>query len=64
MAEKNFPVPGDIAAIPALHGLTGTMLGPDRKAIPAAPDLCQNGFGVRSQICGQSRDAEQIHRLR
>ncbi|WP_063039341.1 hypothetical protein [Nocardia pseudovaccinii] len=38
VAEKNFPVPGDIAAIPALHGLTGTMLGPDRKAIPAAPD--------------------------
>ncbi|WP_246011651.1 hypothetical protein [Nocardia mexicana] len=38
VTDKNFPVPGDIATTPALHRLTGAMLGPDPKAIPATPD--------------------------
>ncbi|MGK8507603.1 hypothetical protein ACRS5S_05930 [Nocardia asiatica] len=37
VADKDFPVPGDVAAIPALRGLTGMLFGPDRKAIPDQP---------------------------
>lgn len=35
---KDFPLPGDVAAVPALRGLTGMLFGPDRKAIPDQPN--------------------------
>ncbi|MEU2041944.1 hypothetical protein [Nocardia niwae] len=38
VAEKDFPLPGDVAELPALRGLTGMLSGPDRKAIPAQPN--------------------------
>ncbi|MEU2126117.1 hypothetical protein [Nocardia niwae] len=38
VAEKDFPLPGDVAEFPALRGLTGMLSGPDRKAIPAQPN--------------------------
>ncbi len=37
VVDKDFPVPGDVAAVPALRGLTGMLFGPDRKAIPDQP---------------------------
>lgn len=38
VVDKDFPMPGDIAAVPALRGLTGMLFGPDRKAIPDQPN--------------------------
>jgi hypothetical protein len=38
VVDKDFPLPGDVAAVPALRGLTGMLFGPDRKAIPAQPN--------------------------
>ncbi|MFE7740761.1 hypothetical protein [Nocardia sp. NPDC057455] len=38
VVDKDFPVPGDVAAVPALRGLTGMLFGPDRKAIPDQPN--------------------------
>jgi hypothetical protein len=38
VVDKDFPLPGDVAAVPALRGLTGMLFGPDRKAIPDQPN--------------------------
>ncbi|MGK8522645.1 hypothetical protein ACRS6B_14265 [Nocardia asteroides] len=38
VADKDFPVPADVAAVPALRGLTGMLFGPDRKVIPDQPN--------------------------
>lgn len=38
VVDKDFPLPGDVAAVPALGGLTGMLFGPDRKSHPGSAE--------------------------
>lgn len=50
VADKNFPLPDDLAQQPALQSLDGSLLGPDLLAIPATPHGALYGWENYNQV--------------